>query len=340
MDGSREGMATRGGSTCQSRSLLRVLAVVAVAAECALESAASWGGRVAAGKEFAPTSQGGANNSTRADNLSSKSAHVPSLLFPSSSFEFTQAVGRDEVSAVPGAGNFEESLHTDASSQKLYRTHEGESTSLLHQSGEPYHASATGQYGGPSYGSHFGFPEAMRYYHRYHEPSPKAYNTQRAYAYEKVYPEQRYSTNHAISYEKHYNDDDNGSGRPKGGGYESRYSSSYPGTKGGYRSGYGDSSDHSDKGGSGYAHGPGYSGGRASRYDSRSAATSSERRDGAEPKIRRYVYKNPYDRSTTRVVEMHSGSGRPPPWAESSVSELVWKPGGMETFVAGPMRDG
>ncbi|XP_037567765.1 pro-resilin-like [Dermacentor silvarum] len=265
-----------------------------------------------------------------------------------SGFEFTEAVARDAVNA-RAAGDVGRP-ETDALSQKLYQTHEGSPSA--NPSGERYHASATDHYGGlGNFGGSgdLGFPDAMRYYHYGSGEGPKAYNTQHAYAYEKVYPERTYSTNHATSYEKHY-DDDNNKGRPWGGGYESRYSSSYPirgGGGGGYGFRHGDSYG-SGKGSGGY--GSGYTigyrpkgGGYGSRYDSRPAAASSSgsRRGGgrAGPKIKRYVYKNPYDQSTTRVVQMHSGSG-PPSWAASSENRQLWKPDGREHFVLGLMRDG
>lgn len=151
----------------------------------------------------------------------------------------------------------------------------------------------------------------------YNYGSPKGYNTQRAYAYEKVYPEQRYSTNHAVSYDRSYNDDDN---YPRRGHGSSSSGYRYPGGSGDYSSG-----------GSGY--GPSR-GGYESRYDSRPAATSGGRDDG-KPRMRSYVYKDPYDKSTMRVVEMSSGY----PGSSSTLSKTFSKLGGMENFVASLMKN-
>ncbi|KAH7970038.1 hypothetical protein HPB52_023927 [Rhipicephalus sanguineus] len=256
-----------------------------------------------------------------------------------SGFEFAEAVAYDAMNAPQAAGG-EARLGIGVPSQKLYQTQNG--GAFLKPNGERYHASATDHYGGlgGSGGSGgYGFPDAMRYYH--YGSGPKAYNTEHAYAYEKVYPERTYSTNHATSYEKHYDDNDNKGGPWAGGGYESRFSSSYPIRGGGGGGGYG--YRHGD--GYGKGSGSGYGAkGYESRYDSRPAAASStrsRRRGGARagPKIKRYVYKNPYDKSTTRVVEMHSSRGRPS-WAASNENRQIWKPDDMEQFVLGLMRNG
>ncbi|EEC14766.1 hypothetical protein IscW_ISCW010624 [Ixodes scapularis] len=169
--------------------------------------------------------------------------------------------------------------------------------------------------------------DSIRYYGYGGGGSPKGYNTQRAYAYEKVYPEKRYSTSHAVAYEKHYNDDDHS----PGGSYRS---SSYGPSRGGYgRSGGG---YRPSGGGYGSAsEGYGYPrSGYESQYDSNPAATSKDSA-GGRPQMRSYVYKNPYDKSTMRVVEMRSGS----PGASSSLSKIIANPGSMEGFVANLMRN-
>ncbi|CAN8006990.1 unnamed protein product, partial [Ixodes hexagonus] len=202
---------------------------------------------------------------------------------------------------------------------------------------DPIHALATNGYDGRFPGGGYGFPQATNRYYGYGGGgSPKGYNTQRAYAYEKVYPEQKYSTNHAVAYEKHYNDDDHspkGSYRSSSGGYGPS-SGGYGSSGGGYGSpggGYG-----SPGGGYGSAsEGYGYPRrGYESRYDSNPAATS-QGRGGGRPQMRSYVYKNPYDKSTTRVVEMHSGN----PGASSSLSKTFSKPGSLEGFVAKLMQN-
>ncbi|XP_054929774.1 uncharacterized protein [Dermacentor andersoni] len=327
----------RGNGRWRSCTLLLVLAVMAADAESIVRSLTD-----------EASQPGGIGDVSRAQHQGYETPRLQDTVAAlPSGFEFAEAVTHDAVKA--RAASAEGRRDAGASSQTLYRTHEGGLPSP-NPIGERYHASATDLYSGQdNFGGSggFGFPDAMSYYHD--GSGPKAYNTQHAYAYEKVYPERTYSTNHATSYEKHY-DNDNNKGRPWGGGYESRYSSSYPirgGDGGGYGFRHGDSYG-SGKGsggyGSGYAIGYGpKGGGHGSRYDSRPAAASPSRSrgggGGAGPKIKRYVYKNPHDRSTTRVVQMHSGS-RHPSWAASSEKRQMWKPGGMEQFVLGLMRDG
>ncbi|KAK8784820.1 hypothetical protein V5799_008820 [Amblyomma americanum] len=315
--------------------LFRVLALLVVAAEFTARSLADQEASQRNGLKKATSGQGPSVPGTW--DLAAA---------PGDGFEFAQAVTHEAPLSATGSA---EVLKAASSSQKMYRT---EKAVPSDRSGERYYASATDHYsggGGGNGGPGFGFPDSMRHFQ--YGSGPKGYNTQRAYAYEKVYPERTYSTNHATSYERHYNDDDN-QGRPRGHGYETRYSSSYPVKPSGY--GYRHSDSYgSDKGGrgggGGGSYGPSHYGPKGSGYESRrydyrptASATSSGRRGGgggAGPKIRRYVYKNPHDQSTTRVVEMQSGSGSPP-WAESSVSQHIWKPGGMEDFVAGLIRNG
>lgn len=138
-----------------------------------------------------------------------------------------------------------------------------------------------------------------------------------------------------MSYDRSYNDDDR---YPKRGHGSSSSGYRYPG--GGYGSGNGDYGS----GGGGYGSGSGgYGpprGGYESRYDSRPAATSGGGDDG-RPHVRSYVYKNPHDKSTMRVVEMHSG-GSGYPGSSSSLSKTFYKPQGMqsmESFVASLMKN-
>ncbi|KAH7932393.1 hypothetical protein HPB51_029315 [Rhipicephalus microplus] len=144
--------------------------------------------------------------------------------------------------------------------------------------------------------------QKLMYYH--YGSGPKAYNTEHAYAYEKYQLSIR--------------------GGHAGGGYGYRHGESYgKGNGRGYAGGYGPK-------------------GYESRYDSRPAAASSTGSRGgarAGPKIKRYVYRNPYDKSTTRVVEMHSSRGQPD-WAASNENWQVWRADDMERFVLGLMRNG
>ncbi|KAL1438261.1 hypothetical protein MTO96_048337 [Rhipicephalus appendiculatus] len=238
--------------------LLQVLAAAAVDAESTVRSLTNEASQRGGSSEV---SGGPHRQAFEALRLQDTVAALPS------GFQFAEAVTYDAMNAPQAAGG--EGRHAIvAPSQKLHQTQNGGSFS--NPSGERYHASATDHYGGlgGSGGSGgYGFPDAMRYYH--YGSGPKAYNTEHAYAYEKVYPERSYSTNHATSYEKRYDDNDN----------------------------------------------------------------------KARPKIKRYVYKNPYDKSTTRVVEMHSSRGHPS-WAASNENRQIWKPDDMEQFVLGLMRNG
>lgn len=335
MSGRRRG---KDGHWCTWALLLQVLAAMAVDAESNVRSLTDQTSQ----RRGTSEASRGPHQGFEALRLQDTVAALPS------GFEFAEAAAYDAVNA--RAAGDEARLVVGAPSQKLYQAHKGGATS--NPSGGRYHALATDNYGGLGGGSGgsggFGFPDAMRYYH--YGSGPQAYNTEHAYAYEKVYPERSYSSNHATSYEKHYDDNDN-KGAPWGGGYESRYSSSYPirGGGGGYGYRHGDS--YGSGKGSGGGYGSGYTGGYGpkgggykSRYDSRSAASSSpgsQRGGGGRtgPKIKRYVYKNPYDKSTTRVVEMHSSSGQPS-WAASSENRQTWKPDDMEHFVLGLMRNG
>ncbi|XP_064481637.1 RNA-binding motif protein, X chromosome-like [Ornithodoros turicata] len=143
-------------------------------------------------------------------------------------------------------------------------------------------------------------PEASGTHYSYgSEEAPKSYNTERSFAYEKIYPERSYSHNHAVSYNKDYGDH-----KPSGYGSASSYgpSSSSHGDSSSYGPSYdehyGPSSSAQEP-----SYGPSYSGGRP--YDGQSSESQGE------PRVRSYVYRDPYDKSTTKVVEMRRGSPEP-----------------------------
>ncbi|KAL3185380.1 hypothetical protein MRX96_005541 [Rhipicephalus microplus] len=330
MSGRRAGKNS--GRWCTCALLLPVLAAVVVGAESTVTSLTNEASQRGGSSEVSgrPNRQG-----FEVLRLQDTVAALPS------GFQSAEAVTYDAMNAPQAAGG-EGRYAIGAPSQMLHQTQNGGSFSGT--SGEQYHASATDHYGGlggPGGSGGYGFPDAMRYYH--YGSGPKAYNTEHAYAYEKVYPERSYSTNHATSYEKHYDDNDKKGGPWDGGGYESRFSTSYPIRGGHAGGGYGYRHGESYGKGTGRGYSSGYGPkGYESRYDSRPAAASSTGSRGgarAGPKIKRYVYRNPYDKSTTRVVEMHSSRGQPD-WAASNENWQVWRADDMERFVLGLMRNG
>ncbi|CAN8033165.1 unnamed protein product [Ixodes persulcatus] len=304
------------------------------------------------------------DSSARADDnrqasFSSKTSNGPAqqepagqAFFHPTSFEFGQTINHAVTAGAPvsSASNLEQnrrvygvlprSDHGGYRAEATVQTGQGDGIRYGASSEEkhdPIQASATDGYNGRFPGGGYDFPQATNRYYGYGGGgSPKGYNTQRAYAYEKVYPEKKYSTSHAVAYEKHYNDDDHS----PGGSYRSS-SGGYGPSRGGYgRSGggYGTSGGGYRPSGGGYgsaSEGYGYPrSGYESQYDSNPAATSKDSA-GGRPQMRSYVYKNPYDKSTMRVVEMHSGS----PGASSSLSKIFANPGSMEGFVANLMRN-
>ncbi|KAM7290122.1 hypothetical protein ISCGN_026788 [Ixodes scapularis] len=284
-----------------------------------------------------------ASSRSKTPNEPAQQEPAGQAFFHPTSFEFGQTINHAVTAGAPvsSASNLEQNRqvygvlsrpdHGGYRAEATVQRGQGDSIRYGASSEEkhdPIQASATDGYDGRFPGGGYDFPQATNRYYGYGGGgSPKGYNTQRAYAYEKVYPEKRYSTSHAVAYEKHYNDDDHS----PGGSYRS---SSYGPSRGGYgRSGGG---YRPSGGGYGSAsEGYGYPrSGYESQYDSNPAATSKDSA-GGRPQMRSYVYKNPYDKSTMRVVEMRSGS----PGASSSLSKIFANPGSMEGFVANLMRN-